>query len=50
MTNTKVKWHNEDYDLGCDISKLNELGFNREGQISLLDYDYHQTGYGCRKY
>jgi len=27
MTNTKVKWHNEDYDLGCDISKLKDLGF-----------------------
>ena len=25
--NTKVKWHNEDYDLGCDVSKLEELGF-----------------------
>ena len=28
MTNTKVKWHNEDYDLGCDVSKLEELGFS----------------------
>jgi hypothetical protein len=27
MTNTKVKWFNEDYDLGCDVSKLEELGF-----------------------
>ena len=27
MTNTKVKWFNEDYDLGADISKLEELGF-----------------------
>ena len=27
MTNTKVKWHNEDYDLQCDVSKLEELGF-----------------------
>ena len=25
--NTKVKWLNEDYDLGCDVSKLEELGF-----------------------
>jgi len=25
--NTKVKWFNEDYDLGCDVSKLEELGF-----------------------
>jgi len=25
--NTKVKWHNEDYDLSCDVSKLEELGF-----------------------
>tara|TARA_R110002126_G_scaffold250407_1_gene393302 strand:+ start:203 stop:526 length:324 start_codon:yes stop_codon:yes gene_type:complete len=28
MTNTKVKWFNEDYDLGCDVSKLEELGFS----------------------
>ena len=28
MNNTKVKWHNEDYDLGCDVSKLEELGFS----------------------
>ena len=27
MTNTKIKWFNEDYDLGCDVSKLEELGF-----------------------
>jgi hypothetical protein len=27
MNNTKVKWHNEDYDLQCDVSKLEELGF-----------------------
>ena len=25
--NTKVKWFNEDYDLGCDVSKLEKLGF-----------------------
>ena len=25
--NTKVKWHSEDYDLGCDVSKLEKLGF-----------------------
>ena len=28
MTNTKIKWFNEDYDLGCDVSKLEELGFS----------------------
>ena len=28
MTNTKVKWHNEDYDLGCNIEDLEELGFS----------------------
>ena len=27
MNNTIVKWFNEDYDLGADISKLEELGF-----------------------
>jgi len=27
MTNTIVKWFNEDYNLGCDVSKLEELGF-----------------------
>ena len=27
MNNTIVKWHNEDYDLGCNVSKLKELGF-----------------------
>ena len=27
MTNTIVKWHNEDYDLGCDIKDLEKLGF-----------------------
>tara|TARA_R100000234_G_scaffold108000_1_gene79275 strand:+ start:334 stop:645 length:312 start_codon:yes stop_codon:yes gene_type:complete len=28
MTNTKIKWHNtNDYDLGCDIKKLKEMGF-----------------------
>jgi len=25
--NTKVKWFDEDYDLGCDVSKLEKLGF-----------------------
>ena len=28
MTNTIVKWHNEDYDLGCDIKDLEKLGFS----------------------
>ena len=27
MTNTKIKWHNEDYDLGCNIEDLEKLGF-----------------------
>lgn len=27
MNNTIVKWFNKDYDLGADISKLEELGF-----------------------
>ena len=27
MTNTKVKWFDEDYDLSCDVSRLEELGF-----------------------
>ncbi|QPZ53436.1 hypothetical protein HTVC034P_gp02 [Pelagibacter phage HTVC034P] len=27
MTNSKVKWFDEDYDLSCDVSKLEELGF-----------------------
>jgi hypothetical protein len=28
MINTKVKWHNtNNYDLGCDIKKLEEIGF-----------------------
>ena len=27
MNNTKVKWFDEDYDLNCDVSKLEELGF-----------------------
>ena len=27
MNNTKVKWFDEDYDLGADISKLIKLGF-----------------------
>tara|TARA_E500000318_G_scaffold22706_1_gene23132 strand:+ start:418 stop:714 length:297 start_codon:yes stop_codon:yes gene_type:complete len=27
MSNTKVKWFDEDYDLGADISKLIKLGF-----------------------
>jgi len=27
MNNTKVKWFDEDYDLSCDVSKLEELGF-----------------------
>ena len=28
MINTKIKWHNtSNYDLGCDIKKLEEMGF-----------------------
>ena len=27
MNNTTVKWHNEDYDLGCNIEDLERLGF-----------------------
>jgi len=27
MTNSTVKWFDEDYDLQCDVSKLEELGF-----------------------
>ena len=33
MTNTKVKWFNEDYDLGCDVSKLEELGFEKDEEF-----------------
>jgi len=40
MTNTKVKWHNEDYDLGCDVSKLNELGFNNSSYHNDLAPSY----------
>ena len=27
MKNSTVKWFDEDYDLSCDVSKLEELGF-----------------------
>ena len=40
MTNTKVKWHNEYYDLGCDISKLNELGFSNSSYHNDLAPSY----------
>ena len=41
MTNTKVKWHNEDYDLGCDISKLNE--FNSVSYLCFGDFNTSET-------
>ena len=27
MKNTTVKWHNEDYNLNCNIEDLEKLGF-----------------------
>tara|TARA_Y100000401_G_C8180817_1_gene153872 strand:+ start:177 stop:527 length:351 start_codon:yes stop_codon:yes gene_type:complete len=40
MTNTKVKWHNEDYDLGCNIEDLEKLGFTNSSYHNDLAPSY----------
>jgi len=64
MTNTKVKWHNEDYDLQCDISKLKDLGFqnsswkddiapsfaNDKMQIYFFNRNKFKEHEGCSKF
>jgi len=40
MTNTKVKWFNEDYDLGCNIKDLEKLGFSNSSYHNDLGPSY----------
>ena len=40
MKNTIVKWHNEDYDLGCNIEDLKKLGFTNSSYHNDLAPSY----------
>jgi|TARA_R100001463_G_C3432399_1_gene211560 hypothetical protein len=40
MTNTIIKWHNEDYDLGCNIKDLEKLGFSNSSYHNDLGPSY----------